>query len=100
MADFDLNLAREDHVEEFLRRCFEVRSRCRVGEKGRARDVERSLLRQDAEFERWHRARGIAEAHEQPERLQTIERAGEGAPADRVVDDRYPLSTSHLADAL
>src|SRR5262249_7393898 len=68
LVDRNLDLAAPDHVEQLLGRREQILALGRVGVERGPRDVERALLREDAEIERLDRARCIAEAHEQAER--------------------------------
>ena len=59
-----------------------------VREQRRPRDLQRSLLRQDTDVERRHRARRVSETDHHSQGRQTVQRPVKGVLADRIHHDR------------
>src|SRR5262245_16248657 len=100
VADLHADPARPDHVEELAGGCLQVGPGGRVAGQRRPGDVQRPFRGQDPQLERRHRAGGVAEADQQAERVQAIERALERALADRVVNHRHTSPAGQIADPL
>ena len=98
LVDLDLDAAGADVVEELagergpLRRVGDV-----VGQR-RAGDEQRALDGQLHRVDRRDRAGRRAEADEQAAPAERVQRAGDGGPADAVVDHRHAGAVGELAD--
>src|SRR6266700_6802608 len=99
LVDRDLHRTACHDREQIVGGGKEILALGRMGNEGGPGDVERALLRENAEIERLDRPRRIAEAHEQAERTQAIERARERRFADSVIDHRAQLALGDLLDA-
>ncbi|KAG0164887.1 hypothetical protein DFQ30_009254 [Apophysomyces sp. BC1015] len=71
-----------------------------VREQRRTREIQRTAAGELGRVDRRQRPGRIAEAHEQAERREAVERAGIGILANRIVDHRYASARGNFLHAL
>ena len=98
LVDLDPNLAVGDDCEQFLRALLKLGAGASVREQRRAGEVQRPLLREEADVDRLDRARGLAEADHHAARAQAVQRTQKGVAPDRIIDHRKLLAVGQALD--
>ncbi|MCY1520145.1 hypothetical protein D9M68_549160 [compost metagenome] len=99
LVDRDLHRAALHHREQVVGHGLRALARGDVREQRRARHVERTLRGQQAEADRRHRARAVAEDRQQAKGAQAVDGAFEGVLANRVIHHLHPLATGDFLHA-
>ncbi|MNQ74424.1 hypothetical protein D3C85_891790 [compost metagenome] len=100
VADIDLELTAFDHAEQFVGHHLQALGGVGVAGHRRPGDEQRALLREYAQVDPGHRARGIAEADQQAARGDAVEGDFPGVLADAVIHHRALVPVGQLQHAL